>query len=210
MAALSGFLAAIPAIASVASSALSFFGQSEQNSANRGITKDQMDFQERMSGTSYQRGMQDMRLAGLNPILAYKQGGASTPQGAGIPAVNELGGIASSALQARNLLATTTQTKAATKATNATTAKTVAETAILTETLKRERDFGKGPVPNILDTIRRMFNGVSSAKPVSETLDRYIKSIRKQQTRHDATQRSGGKSDERARQQRILRSLKKR
>lgn len=53
-----------------------------QGSQDRAQAQKQMQFQQGMSDTSYQRAMLDMQRAGLNPILAYKQGGASTPGGA--------------------------------------------------------------------------------------------------------------------------------
>jgi hypothetical protein len=80
-------------IASIASAVGSAFlnrqATKRANKQSRIATAKQMAFQKEMSNTSYQRGMEDMRLAGLNPILAGKMGGATTPTGASYVAQKE-------------------------------------------------------------------------------------------------------------------------
>ena len=71
-------------------------GQMFANQQTASSASNQIAFQERMSSTAYQRAMQDMREAGLNPILAAKVGGASSPAGA----MSQFGNVGAAGTQA--------------------------------------------------------------------------------------------------------------
>lgn len=88
----------------------SAFGAKSQNKAAQEAAERQMAFQRESAQNRYQWTMADMKKAGLNPILAYKQGGGGTlggssytPQNVGEAAVRGASAGGSTAMAARRL-----------------------------------------------------------------------------------------------------------
>ncbi len=69
-------------------------GATATNNFNARQAQIQRDWEMEMSNTAYQRAVEDMKNAGLNPAMLYQSGGqgASTPSGAN--ATGQKGGIA--------------------------------------------------------------------------------------------------------------------
>lgn len=140
-------------------------GASDQNQASSAEAQKNRAFQERMSNSAYQRATIDMKKAGLNRILAVKQGASTTPGGGMAPMVNTMTGPANSARVVATQIANIANIEANTRKTDTDRDFKAKELEILNTT-------GKSPVGDVLNTV------VSSAKAAFKTSKTYGQTLR--------------------------------
>jgi len=83
------------------SGGLDLLGGVMNNNANSAEAAANRQFQADQTGTAYQRAVADLKAAGLNPMLAYTNGGASSGSGAQATMQNAVGSAVHTAMSAR-------------------------------------------------------------------------------------------------------------
>ena len=124
--------------------ALSLFGTQQTNQKNWDIAQANNEFSAQQFAQRYQTTVKDMQAAGLNPMLAYSQGGGSPPTASQVaPMQNALGNAVESYNRVKGTSAQATlqeqqaqQSQAQVGLINSQSAKTAAETKVAEEQAK--------------------------------------------------------------------------
>jgi hypothetical protein len=165
-------------IATAAAGGLNFLGQKDANATNMQLAQNQMDFQREMSNTSYQRAVADMKKAGLNPMLAYSQGGASSPGGASTTVQNKFSGAVQAAQQMQLQNETIKQIQSQTQVNNATAAKTQADTLLSAQELKNRTQSEL----NLKEDMQRIINAAKREGASATQIAQLTKAVQQAMT----------------------------
>lgn len=156
------------------SGGLSLLGGLFQSGAQGDIAQKQMDFQERMSSSAYQRAVEDMKKANLNPALMYGSGGPeSAPAGSSYNPPNVLEGVSSSALEVFRFNMEQAVAGAGIAKTMADTTKTLQEIPFerLKGTLADSLQSSARGVGHIIDKVGDLLDKSSHSGPVGKMFD---------------------------------------
>ncbi|QXP08017.1 MAG: DNA pilot protein [Arizlama microvirus] len=170
------------------------FGSSAQKKANKAniqLQRENQAWLKDMSSTAYQRSTQDMIAAGLNPMLGFSQGGASTPG-------------SSAATVEPNMAMSRATSSAATKAMQVAQIQLTSEQARKT---KVEADFGQAF--NAANIPELAFRSTQESNRMSVEVDKALADIAQLEKQGKATDAQAAQLREQANQIReMLPSLK--